>query len=246
MEVLRAFILEKCSSNCWDPVKASQGGLTFSHLFFVNDLVLFAKANQKNCVAVREVLDSFCSIFGQKVSQDKSWVYFSLNVLAEERTKMCDILGFHSTPSLGKYFGIPINHSARTQDFGYIIEWVQSRLAGWKSNLLSFIGRLVLTQAVTTTIPNYAMQCVALLVKILNSIERLSHNFLWGSFVSKKKIHLVTWKRITKPKREGGLGIQAAKEKNIASLAKINWRLQIDLHHYGPEFLLKNTILKGE
>ena len=112
--------------------------------------------------------------------------------------------------------------------------------------MLSFAGRLVLTQAVTTIIPNYAMQCVALLVKILNSIERLSHNFLWGSFVSKKKIHLVTWKRITKPKREGGLGIQAAREKNIASLAKLNWRLQIDLHHYGPEFLLRNTILKGE
>ena len=157
MEVLRAFILEKCSSNCWDPVKASQGGLTFSHLFFADDLVLFAKVDQKTCVAVREVLDSFCSIFGQKVSQDKSWVYFSLNVSAKERTEICDILGFHSTPSLGKYFGIPINHSARTQDFGYIIEWVQSRLAGWKSNLLSFTGRLVLTEAVTTTIPNYAM-----------------------------------------------------------------------------------------
>ena len=87
--------------------------------------------------------------------------------------------------------------------------------------MLSFAGRLVLTQAVTTIIPNYAMQCVALLVKILNSIERLSHNFLWGSFVSKKKIHLVSWKKITKSKREGGLGIKATREKNIASLAKL-------------------------
>ena len=221
MEVLRAFILEKCSSNCWDPVKASQGGLTFSHLFFVNDLVLFAKADRKNCVVVREVLDSFCSIFGQKVSQDKSWVYFSLNVLAEERTEMCDILGFHSTPSLGKYFGIPINHSARTQDFGYIIERVQSRLAGWKSNLLSFVGRLVLTQAVTTTVPNYAMQCAALPVTILNSIERLSRNFLWGSSVSKKKIHLVSWKKITKPKRVGRLGIQATREKKYCKPSQV-------------------------
>ena len=62
MEVLRAFILEICSSNCWDPVKASRGGPTFSHLFFANDLVLFTKVDRKNCVAVREVLDSFCSI----------------------------------------------------------------------------------------------------------------------------------------------------------------------------------------
>ena len=64
MEVLAAFILEKCSSNCWDPIKASRGGLTFSHLFFADDLVLFAKADQKNCVVIKEVLDSFCSISG--------------------------------------------------------------------------------------------------------------------------------------------------------------------------------------
>ena len=83
---------------------------------------------------------------------------------------------------------------------------VQSRLVGWKFNLLSFTRRLVLTQAVTTTIPNYAMQCVALLVKILTSIDRLSRNFLWGSSKSKKKIHLVSWKKITKSKKEGGGG----------------------------------------
>ena len=82
------------------------------------------------------------------------------------------------------------------QDFVYIVERVQGRLAGWKVNLLSFVGRLVLTQAMTTTISNYAMQCVALSTKILNSVDRLSHNFLWGSIESKKKIHLVNWKKI--------------------------------------------------
>ena len=94
--------------------------------------------------------------------------------------------------------------------------------------MLSFAGRLVLTQVLTTTISNYAMQCAALSIKILNSIDRLSRNFLWGYSKSKKKIHLVSWKKITKPKREGGLGIQAAREKNIASLAKLNWHLQTE------------------
>ena len=118
---------------------------------------------------------------------------------------------------------------ALPQDFGYIVERVQGRLAGWKVNLLSFARRLILTQVVTTTIPNYAMQCVALPTKILNSVDRLSHNFLWGSTESKKKIHLVNWKKIAKPKCDGGLGIQAAKAKNIANLAKLNWRLQCEL-----------------
>ena len=131
-----------------------------------------------------------------------------------------------------KYPGFSIKYSAMPQDFGYIVERVQSRLARWKATLLSFVGRLVLTQALTTTIPNYAMQCVTLPTKILNSVDRLSCNFLWGSIESKKKIHLVNWKKIAKPKRDGGLGIQAAKVKNIANLAKLNWCLQ-----FGPSSL---------
>ena len=66
MKVLGAMIAEKCSSKLWNPVKASQGGMAFSHLFFADDLVLFARADRKNCVAVREVLDSFCDLSGQR------------------------------------------------------------------------------------------------------------------------------------------------------------------------------------
>lgn len=137
---------------------------------------------------------------------------------------MCNILGFHSTPSIGKYLRIQIKHSAVAQDFGYIIKRVQSKLAGQKANLLSFSRRLVLTQAVTITIHNYAMQCVALLAKILSSVDKLSRNFLWGSLESKKKIHLVSWKK--SQRKMVGLGVQAVKEKNIANLAKLNWHLQ--------------------
>ena len=225
MKVLGAMIAEKCSSKLWNPIKASQGGMAFSHLFFADDLVLFARADRKNCVAVREVLDSFCDLSGQKVSQEKSRVFFSPNVSADSRSDLCNFLGFRSTPMLGKYLGFLIKHPGTPHDFGFILGRVQGRLAGWKANLLSFAGRLVLTQAVTTTIPNYAMQCSALPAKITSNLDRLSRNFFWGSSDNKKKLHLVGWSKVTRPKKEGGLGIQAARAKNIALLAKLNWRL---------------------
>ena len=137
-------------------------------------------------------------------------------------------LGVQVYSNTGEIFGIPIKHSSMSQDFGFIVERIQSRLVGWKANLLSFIGRLVLTQSVITTVPNYAMQCVALLTN-LHSVDKLSQNFLWGSIDNKKKLHMVSWKKITKPKREGGLGIHAAKAKNIAFLAKLNWRLKTEM-----------------
>ena len=39
-------------------------------------------------------------------------------------------------------------------------------------------------------------------------------------------MHMVGWDKICKPKKDGGLGLSsAAKPRNIALLAKLNWRL---------------------
>ncbi|KAK9998851.1 hypothetical protein SO802_018454 [Lithocarpus litseifolius] len=50
MEVLGYLVDDKCQSKLWDPVKALRGGLAVSHLFFANDLILFAKEDEKNCI----------------------------------------------------------------------------------------------------------------------------------------------------------------------------------------------------
>lgn len=84
------------------------------------------------------------------------------------------------------------------------------------------MGRVILAQLVTSTIPNYVMQCTALPPNILQGIDKLNINFIWGSTKNKKKAHLIGWNKITKAKEEGGLSIQAAKSKNTALLAKLN------------------------
>ena len=130
------------------------------------------------------------------------------------------MLDFRSTPFLSKYLGIPIKHKGTPQDFRFIIDRIQSN--SWKPNLLSFAGRVVLTQAVTSTIPNYSMQCMALPSKILKGVDRFNRNFMWGSLDRKKKIHLIGWEKIMKDMEAGGLDIQATKSKNTALLAKLN------------------------
>ena len=145
MEFLGQLIEEKCNANLWQPVKALRGGPGFSHLFFADDLVLFAKADHINCLVVRDVIDAFCNASGQSMSASKSRVYFSPNVDRDSRESFCDILGFASTPSLGKYLGIPIKHpGSSSQEFNYILDRVKNTLAGWKANLLSLAGQAVL------------------------------------------------------------------------------------------------------
>ena len=145
MEVLGALIEGKCQKKLWNPVRASQGEPAFSHLFFADNLILFAKADRKNCVAIKDVLESFCDLSGQKINGEKTRVFFSPNVDLDMRNDLCDVLGFRFTPSLGKYMGFPIKHRGVQQDFGFILERIQNKLTGWKANLLSIARRVILT-----------------------------------------------------------------------------------------------------
>lgn len=110
IEYLGQLIEEKCRKKLWNPVKASRNGSSFSHLFFANDLVRFAKAKQANCTTIQEVMDTFYRKSGQFVGESKSRVYFSPNVDIDSREDMCNILGFRSSLSLGKYLGTPVKH----------------------------------------------------------------------------------------------------------------------------------------
>lgn len=66
MEVLGFLIFDKCPTNLWNPVKASRDGLAFTHLFFVDTLILLAKVCLKNCHGIRNVLEDFRMLFKSK------------------------------------------------------------------------------------------------------------------------------------------------------------------------------------
>ena len=77
-EFLGAQITSMCEDKRWDKVRASRSGPSFSHVLFADDLMLFAKADYKNCEAIIEVLDNFCNLAGQKVNTTKSKIIFLL------------------------------------------------------------------------------------------------------------------------------------------------------------------------
>lgn len=107
MEVIGFLIKDKCESKLWDPVTASRGGPAFSHLFFADDLVLFGRANNKNCQNTKDALDVFYDQSGKKVSQGKSRVYSSPNVQETKREAFCSKFGIRSTPNLENIWAFP-------------------------------------------------------------------------------------------------------------------------------------------
>lgn len=162
----------------------------FSHLFFADDLVLFTRANLENCLSIKDVLTKFCTRSGQTISAAKSRVCFSPNVDPDQREAFSNILGFTLTSNLGKYLGFPLKHPGnRRHDFSFVLDRVKKKLASCKANLLSMAGRMVLIQSSSATIPAYVMQSNLLPSKILDGIDRVNRNFIWGSMDQVRRRH---------------------------------------------------------
>ena len=176
--------------------------------FFVDDLLLFAKTDERNVEAVVEVLDVFCKLSGLKISKEKSIIFFSPNVSMEDKLDIVNLTEIDEIHFFGNYLGFPLIHKGRRRnEFHFVVERVQAKLNGWKSKCLSPAGRLVLIKAVVTAIPKYIMQCHKLPAKVCEEVNKLVRNFLWGSMVDKKKMHLVGWHKVTNPTNMGRLGI---------------------------------------
>ena len=95
MEFLGSQITSICESRRRDKIKASRNGPSFSHVFFADDLVLFANADHKNCEAIIEVLDNFYNLATQKVSSGKSKILLPPNVTRRRKRFICGKLGIH-------------------------------------------------------------------------------------------------------------------------------------------------------
>lgn len=238
----------------WDPIKISQRGPKISHLFFAEHFTLFARAKQKNCITISRLLDLFRLHSRQKVNLTKSKDLFSANFSRDNKIICRNLLHMAFTESFGKYLGFPMSHDRPTNhDFQFIMDNIKKRLAwwktnllnmsrlmvlakatlgsipnhvlaGWKANLLNMYGRVVFAKTTLGSIPNHVMQYIKLLSKITKTIVKIQIDFILGSSVERRKIHLVNWEIVTKTKEEGGLGLQQSELRNKAQLASHAWR----------------------
>ncbi|GAU16016.1 hypothetical protein TSUD_338860 [Trifolium subterraneum] len=78
---------------------------------------------------VMEILNKFCKMSGQEVSNEKTSILFSKNVDRNIRRRLVQLSGFRETDQLGKYLGVPlIGRAVRRNDFQYIIDQVSNKL----------------------------------------------------------------------------------------------------------------------
>ncbi|GMJ08752.1 hypothetical protein HRI_004544400 [Hibiscus trionum] len=232
MERLTQSIQREVDQGSWKAFRFKRKGSLISHLFFADDLILFAEASFHQFDVVSRVLREFCECSGHKVGISKTNIFFSHNIHASLREDISGAFGFQCVDDLGRYLGVPLLHGRITKNtYRYLIQRVADKLTGWKARMLSFAGRIVLAKSVLAAIPMYAMQSVRLPKYVYTEIDRLIRNFIWGHCGDSRVNHVVNWDVVYSPIANGGLGLKKLEYQNEAFLMKLGFVMISEPNH---------------
>lgn len=119
-------------------VKVNVVGLSFTHVIYADDIMVFAKANCREVKVLNECLDTYCAWLGQKINCAKSSVIFSKLVVLNKRRELKNLLNMKKVHPNVKYLGSPLFHSSsKIKDYKFLQEKLESRLLGWHCKALS-------------------------------------------------------------------------------------------------------------
>ncbi|GMI77033.1 hypothetical protein like AT3G24255 [Hibiscus trionum] len=141
------------------PFCFARNGSPLSHLFFADDLILYARADIQQAQIINEILSYFGAHSGHRVSKPKTHIYFSPNSNLDLQQTISSYFGYQRVESLGKYLGIHVQHQRlKCADYDFIIDKVKIKLIGWKARSLFMAGRITYAKSVLSAIPIYFMQ----------------------------------------------------------------------------------------
>lgn len=157
----------------WHMFHMGRQGPMISHLMFADDLLFFGEATESQMKCVINTLNTLCSMSGQEVNNKKTSILFSLNVSRITKNRLLQISQFKETHDFRKYLGVPLmGRKLKAFDYQYMAEQISNKLTSWKSNHLSFAGRVTLAKTILQAISIYLMMSDMLPKRCIDQIHR--------------------------------------------------------------------------
>uniref|UniRef100_A0A251V012 Putative RNA-directed DNA polymerase, eukaryota n=1 Tax=Helianthus annuus TaxID=4232 RepID=A0A251V012_HELAN len=229
MEALSCSIASAGIAGKFSGIRLPNGGPVVSHLFYADDAIIVGNWSEDNVRVITRILRVFYACSGLKINFFKSHL-FGVGVEDEALSLMASRVGCLVGEAPFNYLGIPLGANMnRVKNWDPIVKIFKGRLSSWKASSLSIGGRVILIKAVLESLPIYFFSLFKAPVKVIEKLEALMRNFLWGGSEEVRKMSWVAWDVVTRPKRYGGLGINKLKLVNEALLSKWIWRFKYDV-----------------
>nr|KYP46815.1 Putative ribonuclease H protein At1g65750 family [Cajanus cajan] len=186
--------------------------------------MIFYKCSLKNLSQIMDLLRAYGNVAGQRINLHKSKFYVKSTMPLKRIEQTQLYLGFTRGSVPVRYLGVPIFKGKLKASFLLpIVDRIKSKLASWKGNLLSCMGRVLLVRSVLQSMLIHNFQIYKWLVSLLKLIETWFRNLIWTGTILHSNPNTVPWHKVCSDFEEGGLGLKSLSEINNAYMLILCW-----------------------
>ncbi|MFS7930377.1 putative reverse transcriptase zinc-binding domain-containing protein [Helianthus anomalus] len=218
------FMKRACNLGLFHGVNLPNSGPCISHLCYADDILFLGEWSEHNLMALIRLFRWLSLITGLKINCSKSTIY-GVGVSDAEVSSFAKMAncGYGSFPFI--HLRIPIGVNMKREKFWKpMLDKISAKLSKWKARHLSFAGRMTLAKSVLGRIPSYYLSIFAAPKGIIQKMDKIRRDFVWGISDSGRKMRWIRWEYMMKAKKLGGMGLGGIRNFNLAMLSKWWWR----------------------
>ncbi|CAN1781747.1 Putative ribonuclease H protein At1g65750 [Linum perenne] len=159
-----------------------------NHIFYADDGLIFCDATAPQVGTLAASLICFESISSLKLNFHKS-ASFAVGEVPNVY-ELAAIFGCKIDSCPTSYLGLPLGAKGFKESlWDPVLSSFEKRLESWKTQFLSFGGRLVLIKSILSSLQVYFMSLLRALTTVIVKLESIQKRFLWAGVSDKNHIH---------------------------------------------------------